>query len=297
MVPGTSLAESMRLGRQVSGALLANPQLASVAQQVGRAELADDTWGVNYSEIQVELKPCNGKGVEEVEEQMRRTVARFPGAYFAIHTFLNERIEEIISGTIGEVVIKVFGDDLDLVDRKAREIARVVERVRGATDVQLEAQASAPRIVVRLRPERLRQFGFRPVEVLEAVDTAYQGSVVAQAYEASRVFDVSVILEDGVRRNPEAVGELVLAQRCRHPHPPARTGRASTRTRGASPSCTTATRRRQAVTCNVVRARAGRLHRGSRAAGECESSALPAGVYCRFHRRRRKRASRHSGRS
>jgi Cu/Ag efflux pump CusA len=198
-VPGTSIQESMRLGRYVSKELLANPQIASVAQQVGRAEKADDTWGVNYSEMHVDLKPFNGEGAGEVEGEMRKAVGKFPGVYFAIHAFLAERIEEIISGTIGEVVIKVFGDDLDQVDRASRDVARVVEGVRGAADVQLESQASAPRIVVRPRPERLKQFGFRPMDVLDAVETAYQGSVAAQTYEASRVVEVAVILEDSAR--------------------------------------------------------------------------------------------------
>ncbi len=249
-VPGTSLRETMRLGNALTRELKKKPFVGAVAQQIGRAEQADDTWGVNYEEMHVQLKPLGGKDAEAAELEIRETIASFPGVYFAVRRFLGERIEETISGVTAEVVIKIFGDDLDLLDRKAKEVAQVVAGIHGAANVQVESPPGAPRIVVRLRPEGLKQFGFRPVDVMEAVGAAYQGSPVAQTYDAGRVFDVAVILDERVRQDPEAVGGLMLANQ-EGLRVPLRqladvfedTGRAEILHDGA--------RRRQAVTCDV----------------------------------------------
>ncbi len=249
-VPGTSLHESLRLGEKVSRDLLRNPHIRSVAQQVGRAEKSDDTWGTHYTEFHVDLKPLAGEEAERVLGEIREALAKFPGVYFSIKTFLTERVEETLSGATAQVVINVFGDDLDVIDRKAQEVARVVSKVDGAVDVQVASPPGVPQMVVRLRPERLKQFGFHPLDVLESVQTGYQGTVVGQTYEGNRTFDVTVILDQAVRREPEGIGALVLrnsegmqVQLRELAEVYATTGRYGVLHDGA--------RRRQAVTCNV----------------------------------------------
>src|SRR5204862_3562814 len=115
-----------------------------------------------------------------------------------------------ITGETAPVVVNVFGEDLDVLDAKAQEVARVLRRVPGSADVQLKSPPGAPRMTVRLRPERLSQFGFRPVEALEAIQTAYQGAIVAQTYEGNKVFDVAMVLAPSERQEPENVGGLLV---------------------------------------------------------------------------------------
>jgi len=209
-VPGTSLEGSLRLGSHVTAALLQDPDVRSVAQRAGRAEQGDDTPGPHSSEFEVDLKPLSGDAAEKAEGRIRRRLVEFAGVSFAIKTFLTERIEETVAGATAQVVIKIFGDDLDVLDQKAREVASVLSRVAGASEVQVQSPAGVPEVMVQLRPDRLTQFGFRPVEVLEAIQTAYQGSVAAQTFEGNRVFDVAVILDAAARRDPERVRALVL---------------------------------------------------------------------------------------
>ena len=250
-VPGTSISQSLRLGTQVTKELLKNPHIRSVSQRVGRAEQADDTWGTHYSEFNVDLVPLNGEEAEGVQSEIRDALVKFPGVYFAIKPFLEERMEEIMTGVTGEVAIKIFGEDLDEIDRVAQEVARTVSSVRGAADVQVEAQPGLPEMVVQLRPERMVQFGFEPVSVMDAVQTAYQGTNVAQTFEGNRVFDVTVILDDAVRGNPEAAGSLMLQgmQGTRIPLHEVADIYPST---GRYVILHEATRRRQSVSANVV---------------------------------------------
>lgn len=209
-VPGTSLAESLRIGRQVAKELLKIPAISSAAQRTGRAEQADDVFGSHYSEIGVELKPLNGKDMEEVQSQMRNVLSGFPGVNFAIKTFLTERIEETISGFSAQVVINVFGGDLDAIDEKASEIAKILRQINGATEVQIQSPLGLPQMTIHLKQEALDSWGFDPVRVLDAVSMAYQGSIAGQVYDKNRVFDICVILDPQLRKSPDQIGLLPL---------------------------------------------------------------------------------------
>lgn len=208
--PGTSTRASLKLGTAITRQLLKNPRIRSVAQQIGRAEQGEDTMGPEFSEFHIELRNVGGEEEEETKAQIRATLEKIPGISFAVTPFLEERMEEVLSGGSGEVVINVFGNDLESMDRTAEAIRRVVAAVPGAADVLLQSQSGSPEMTVRLRKDRLQQFGFDPVEVLGAVQTAYQGTIVAQTYDNNRVFDVRVVMDPDSRADPEGIGDLLI---------------------------------------------------------------------------------------
>ncbi len=209
-VPGTSIEESLRLGGLVTKALLALPEVRLVAQRVGRAEASEDTWGTHYSEIEVDLKPLGGQAAESVQSDMRNVLVQFPGVNFAITPFLTERVEETLSGFTAPVAINVYGNDLDVLDGKAQEIARVLGVVPGATGVQVQSPPGMPQLSVRLRPADVQRWGFDPIDVLDLIRTAYQGDVVGQSYEGNRSFDITVMLDPQSRQSVTAVENLPL---------------------------------------------------------------------------------------
>ena len=209
-VPGTSLAESLRLGGRITEALVRLPAVRLVAQQVGRAEKAEDVFGTHYSEFNVDLRPLKGEQGEFVQADIRRVLAGFPGVNFAVKTFLTERVEETLSGYTASVVVNLFGNDLDALDRTAAEVARTLADVRGATEVQVQSPPGMPQLGIRLRKEDVGRWGFGPLEVLDAIRSAYQGSTMGQVYEGNRVFDVAVILDPETRSRVADVAELPL---------------------------------------------------------------------------------------
>ena len=249
--PGTSMEEMLRIGARISEMMLANEHIATVEQQIGRAEQGEDTWGPHKSEFHVELKRGTTPD-EEVETQkaLREMLEEFPGIQSEVLTFLGDRIGETLTGETAQVVVNVFGDDLDRLDATARDVAKELSAVKGNADVQVKAPPGAPVLAVHLRPERMAQFGFRPLEVLETVQTAFQGADVAQMVRGSRIFELSVILADEARREPESVGDLLLTNGDGLRMPlreladvELTNGRYSIQHDGA--------RRRQTVTCNV----------------------------------------------
>ncbi len=216
-VPGTSLPEMMRLGERVSHDLLEHvtvngqPVIATVEMQAGRAELGEDPWGPHRSELHIELiADVPGAAQSDVQGQIRERLARYTGMTSEVLTFLGDRISETISGETASVVVNIFGDDLDALDRKAAEIAALVTGIPGATDVHVASPPGMPETYIRLRPVRLAEVGLRPLDALMDIETAFQGVRVAQTYEGNRVFDVRVILDDEARRAPETLGALSL---------------------------------------------------------------------------------------
>lgn len=198
-VPGTSLEQSLRLGGFVTRALLDDdPQVRSVAQRAGRAS-ASDVLGPQSSEFDVGLKPLTATEAQNAQSRLRQLLTRFVGASFSVNSFLTERIQETISGYTAAVVINLYADDLDALDRSAQEVARVVSKIPGATDVQVQSPPGTPQLFIRLRPEALAHWGFDALPVLDAVRTAYQGAVVGQVYDRNRVFNLAVTLAPNER--------------------------------------------------------------------------------------------------
>ncbi|MDD1494071.1 MULTISPECIES: efflux RND transporter permease subunit [Burkholderia] len=210
LAPGTSLAESMRVGTQVSQVLMRVPGVRLVAQRAGRANEVVDPVGVQLSEFEVDLDPMGASGQRATLHGIQNALSRFPGLTTSVNTFLVERIDETISGATAPVVVNVFGDNLDVIDRKAQEIARLLGTIHGVASVQLESPPGIPELDVRLKPDQLNRWGFRPVEVLDAIQSAYQGATVAQVYDGSRTYDVTVALTPGARRNLANIGALML---------------------------------------------------------------------------------------
>ena len=276
--PGTSLEETLRVGALVSEQMLANAHIATVEQQVGRAEAGEDTWGPHRSEFHIELKAGTTPGEEEeTQKALRDLLEETPGVSSEVLTFLGDRIGETISGETAQVVVNVFGDDLDKLDAIAKTVAEQLGAVPGNADVQVKAPPGAPMLSVHLRPERLAQFGFQPVPVLEAVQTAFQGTDVAQMVRGNRIHELAVLLADEARRDPEMVGDLVVTNGDGLRMPLRQL--ADVELTNSRPSIQhDGARRRQTVTCNVEKRDVASFVAEARAQVE-KNVRLPGGVY------------------
>jgi CzcA family heavy metal efflux pump len=212
-VPGTSEVQSLKLGNQVTKVLLEIPGVKSVAQWVGRAPNAADTFGTHYSEFEVEIGTVSGKEQARIYHDIREELAGeaedddddgkaelgFVGANFAINTFLTERIEETISGYASGLVINIFGQDLDALDRDAQKVANLLGGIRGVRDIMVQSPPETPEIVIRLKHEKLALWGLQPVDVLDTVKACYEGVPVNHVFMGNRSVGVSVLLNDASR--------------------------------------------------------------------------------------------------
>ena len=214
-VPGTSEAESLRIGNRVSREIGAIDGVQSVAQWVGRSRNGADTFGTHYSEFEIEIGALGGAEQARVLREIREVLSgerggAFPGVSFGVNTFLTERIEETITGFAAPFVVTLYGSDLDSLDRDALAVASSLARVPGAVDFQLQAPPGTPQLTVRLRDERIAALGMTPGQVLQALSTAYDGTVVGQIHRESQVIDLVVLLPPAVRNDVDGVRSLML---------------------------------------------------------------------------------------
>jgi CzcA family heavy metal efflux pump len=221
-VPGTSEQESLRLGKQVAKEIGQIKGVKSVTQWVGRAQNGADTFGTHYSEFEIEIGTLSGQEQDRILNEIRETLSGetlagddknkpgFVGVNFAINTFLTERIEETISGYAASTVINIYGNDLDALDRDAQKIANLVNSTKGATDVLVQSPPGTPQAVIRLRPDKLTQWGLQAVDVLDTVRASYESVPIAQIYMGSRVVGLSVVLEEEARDDVGDIGNIPL---------------------------------------------------------------------------------------
>jgi CzcA family heavy metal efflux pump len=210
-IPGTSLDEMLDLGRRISRDVLALPYVQSIEQQVGRAELGEDTWGPHQSEFHVELKPEATVDQQSVQQELRRILGQYPGIQTEVVTFLGDRISESLSGETAQVAVKVFGDDLDALDATGDKIAAALAKVPGIVDLQFKPQSGTPALALQLLPTALAAHGLTAQRVLDTVESAYAGAKVGQTFRGTRTVDTVVLLPPDIRNQPARLGELSIA--------------------------------------------------------------------------------------
>jgi len=227
LVPGSSEQESLRIGKRVAATIGEIKGVRSVAQWVGRAPNAADTFGTHYSEFEIEIGTLSGEEQTRILQEIREKLSGiddenidtdedgpappgFVGINFAINTFLTERIEETISGYAASQVINIYGRDLDSLDHDAQAIAGLVSTIPGASDVMVQSPPGTPQLVIRLRPDKMIQWGLQATDVLDNVRAAYESVPVAQIYQGNRVIGVSVVLDNKSRNNISKIASLPL---------------------------------------------------------------------------------------
>jgi CzcA family heavy metal efflux pump len=209
-VPGTSLQESIRVGSLLTERFLKIENIESVSQWAGRAERGADTYGSHYSEYEVRLKPSSGAEQQQVLNQLRQVLDEFPGINYEANTFLTERVDETISGYTAPVVVNIYGQNLSELDNKAQQVAGLMRNIEGATDVQLRSPPATAMLDVRLNLEQLKFRGITPAQVMQTLETAYEGHVVGKNIQGNRSINVVVTLPTDMKTRAESLQQLAL---------------------------------------------------------------------------------------
>src|SRR5215469_2134368 len=209
--PGASLAEMRTVGTRISNDILALPYVSTVSQQLGRAELGEDTNGPHMSEFQVELKPDTDVDQSEAQDAIRQILARYQGVETEVTTFLGDRISESLTGDTSDISVKIFGDQLDALDQSANRIMGALNGMPGIADLQFKPQSGTPTLAVQLDPARLAASGLKSGDVLDAVESDFAGAQVGQTYSGIRAVDVVMLLPAGERDRPELLSKLMIA--------------------------------------------------------------------------------------
>ena len=208
--PGTSLATSNDIAGRVETRLRQIEDIKGFVRRTGRAELDEHAEGVNMSEFILELDPESPRSREEQLEEIREAMADIPGIVTAVEQPIAHLISHMISGVKAQIGIKIYGDDLDLLRRKAGEMEAVMGTVPGVTDLLVEPQVIIPQMRIELDRDKLLLYGLSAVEVNEFIETALNGQVVSEILIGQRTFDLMLRLDEDYRENLQTLRRLTI---------------------------------------------------------------------------------------
>ena len=214
-IPSASLDESIRVSNVVSAELHKQfPQVVSVLATIGRAE-GGETTDVNYMEINLATKPQSewpekipyAKLAAEMQEAMEKVV---PTAVFGATQPIQSRVEELISGVRATLALKLYGEDLETLDRLTAQMKGVLDKVPGVADLSAEANKGKPQLIIKVNRDAASRYGINADEILEVVQAGIGGSSVSTLIEGTKRFDIAVRLSDEFRMDPATIGAIPI---------------------------------------------------------------------------------------
>jgi len=208
-LPGISLQESNKLGRKAEKILLDIPEIQTLARRTGRAELAEHSFGVNVSELDVPFT-LKERSRQEFLADVRSRLSQIQGATVEVGQPITHRMDHMLSGTKANIAIKLFGNDLNEMYHVANTIKDEIEDVDGIGDLLVEQQIEIPQLKIKPKREMLAKYGIPLNQFLEFIDYAFAGEKVSDVFEDEKSFDLVLRFDDEYRDNISAIREAMI---------------------------------------------------------------------------------------
>ncbi|MDN2678674.1 CusA/CzcA family heavy metal efflux RND transporter [Janthinobacterium sp. SUN033] len=216
-IPGTSLTQSLAMQQQLEKKLMSNhKEIARVFARTGTAEIASDPMPPNISDGYIMLKPRDQwpepkKSRGQLLAEIEATASSLPGNNYEFSQPIQLRFNELISGVRSDVAVKLFGDDMLVLDGTAAKIAGVLGKIAGATEVKVEQTTGLPMLTVQIDREQTARYGLNIADVQAAIATAIGGQEAGTLFQGDRRFDIVVRLPDSLRSDLEQLKRLPIA--------------------------------------------------------------------------------------
>ena len=214
-IPGTSLTQAIDMQVQLEKIIKSFPEVDTVFAKLGTAEVATDPMPPNVADNFVMLKPREQwpdpeRSKADLVAAIQEAVEQVPGNNYEFTQPIQMRFNELISGVRSDVAVKVFGDDMDVMNETAEQIAEVLEGIPGAADVKVEQTTGLPMLSVQIDREKAARYGLNVSEIQYAISTAIGGREAGALFEGDRRFDIQVRLADEWRNDVDKIQQLPI---------------------------------------------------------------------------------------
>lgn len=219
-IPGTSLTQSLDLQTALESRIGKIPEVKNFFARTGTAEVATDAMPPSISDGYVMLRPRRewpdpSKPKSKLVEEIESAANEIPGSNYEISQPIQLRVNELVSGIRSDIGIKIFGDDLDILQGAAKQVQAAIKDIPGATDVKTEQVSGLPILTVKLDRQALSRHGLSIAEVQNVVEIAIGGKSAGKLFEGDRRFDIVVRLPENLRGSLESIRAISI------PLPPA----------------------------------------------------------------------------
>ena len=215
-IPGTSLSPSVAMQQQLEATLKAKfPEIDRVFARTGTAEIASDPMPPNISDGYIMLKPMSEwpeprKSRDELLAAVQEVVGKIPGNNYEFSQPIQLRFNELISGVRSDVAVKIFGDDMDVLNKTAEEVSSKLQKIPGASEVKVEQTTGLPMLTVNIDRQKSARYGLNVADIQDAVATAIGGREAGTLFEGDRRFDILVRLPESLRNDLESMKRLPI---------------------------------------------------------------------------------------
>jgi CzcA family heavy metal efflux pump len=210
-LPGQSLEATTRIGTAVEQKLLQHKEVVAVGQRAGRAELDDDAGAPSFSEFDIQVKESSTRSVASILEDIRKHMDEIPGITYDVGSFIEHRMEDVLSGgTRAQIVIKIFGHDIQELRNLSQRVATELKSARGAVDVRTESLVLLPQVTIKLNRERAARYGISADDLSRNLETAFNGAVVSEVLDGQKLFGLKVWLDESARHNLQELRTLLI---------------------------------------------------------------------------------------
>ncbi len=214
MLPGVSLAKALEVNQQAAARLKQFPELDTIVGRIGQTGVALDTRGTDKTGFVGIFKPKSewkrDRTKEELTNEMRESLESIAGITFGFSQPIQCRIDELVAGTRAQLILKLFGDDIDVLREKSATIAKVLSTIRGGADLNAERVSGQPYLTVNIDRSKIARYGLNISDVQKVIEIAVAGKVASQLYEENRNFPITVRLPEEKRNSLEAIKNLMI---------------------------------------------------------------------------------------
>lgn len=214
LLPGVSLEKALEINKLVGEKLKKFPELKTVVSRTGQTGVALDTRGVDKTGYVGVFYPkdewISNKSRDVITNEMRQSIEEIPGIGIGFSQPIQCRIDEIVAGTRAQLIIKLFGEDINLLKSKADEIARILSKVDGVTDLLTEKVSGQPYLTIETDRSKIARYGLNINDVQKIIEVAIAGKSASKFYEENRNFDIIVRLPEENRNSIETIGNILI---------------------------------------------------------------------------------------
>ncbi len=213
-LPSISLTESVKVEKKAQQALMKIQEVKTIVSRIGTPEIATDLMGPNLSDMFVILKPKDewkdAKTMDDVKDRIRAELEKISGIGLNITQPIAMRVDELISGVKSQIAVKLFGDDMAVLEDKAAAIAKAVSKVEGAADLRVEQTTGQPYLTVDIDRKAIARYGINVADVQEIIETAVGGKTATEVLEGDRRFSVFLRFPEERRSSAETIGNILV---------------------------------------------------------------------------------------
>lgn len=214
LAPSSSLNTSLKVALKLEQEIMTFPEVTYASSRIGRSEIGGDPEPVSNVEIFIGLKPVSewtsAPNRQQLQKLMEEKMSIYPGLLFSFSQPIATRVDELLSGVKAQLAVKLFGSDLDTLEKYGKEIEALLRKTQGTRGVEMEQIAGEAQLIIKPNHDALARYGISVGQIMSLVADSIGGVEAGQVIRGNERYDINVRLSASYRNNVDAIRQLIV---------------------------------------------------------------------------------------